>query len=144
MGRRGRLSLGGGDLVLRHSRPRTVGMRGPATAPNLHSGFATVLLLLLLLLTSEVAARREGRILSNPFGLLGHTACSSDESGDGQAVGMMMQDAMNRWITRHNPGWSVLQRGGMSGHGRQRGWLLPAAMERTLQSGAAFSLPLEA
>merc|ERR1712088_943755 len=69
------------------SRPRTVGMRGPATAPNLHSGFATVLLLLLLLLTSEVAARREGRILSNPFGLLGHTACSSDESGDGQAVG---------------------------------------------------------
>ena len=94
MGRRGRLSLGGGDLVLRHSRPRTVGMRGPATAPNLHSGFATVLLLLLLLLTSEVAARREGRILSNPFGLLGHTACSSDESGDGQAVGMMMQDAM--------------------------------------------------
>ena len=94
MGRCGRLSLGGGDLVLRHSRPRTVGMRGPATAPNLHSGFATVLLLLLLLLTSEVAARREGRILSNPFGLLGHTACSSDESGDGQAVGMMMQDAM--------------------------------------------------
>ena len=91
MGRRGRLSLGGGDLVLRHSRPRTVGMRGPATAPNLHSGFATVLL---LLLASEVAARREGRILSNPFGLLGHTACSSDESGDGQAVGMMMQDAM--------------------------------------------------
>jgi len=68
-------------------RPRTVGMRGPATAPNLHQGFATVLLLLLLLLTSEVAARREGRILSNPFGLLGHTACSSDESGDGQAVG---------------------------------------------------------
>merc|ERR1711935_1071947 len=72
------------------SRPRTVGMPSllsmpaPGTASNILSAIATVL----LLLTSEVAATRQGRVLSNPFGILGHAPCSSsDESGDEQTVG---------------------------------------------------------
>ena len=93
----GGLSLCGGDLVLLHSRPRTVGMpTSPTTPPpNLFSMrgpttnllFSAIASLLLLLLTPEVAAKREGRILSNPFGLLGHPTCSStDDNGNAQQV----------------------------------------------------------
>ena len=90
MGRRGGLSLGGGDLVLLHSRPRTVGMQGAGT-PRLLSIAAV-----LLLLTSEVGATRQGRVLSNLFGVLGHAPCSSsDESGDEQMVGGSMQVAVD-------------------------------------------------
>ena len=148
MGRRGGLSLGMGDLVLLHSRPRTVGMwahagtqslqlskRDPRSPTNLLSAIAPVL----LLLTSEVGAARQGRVLTNLFGVLGHAPCSSsDESGDGQMVGRSMQLLWNcGWITQPDPGRSVLQRGGVPGHGRQRGWILPAAMGPGLLSGAA-------
>merc|ERR1712051_524292 len=78
------------------SRPRTVGMwahagtpslpskRDPRSPSNLLAAIAPVL----LLLTSEVGAARQGRVLTNLFGVLGHAPCSSsDESGDGQMVG---------------------------------------------------------
>ena len=94
MGRRGGLSLGWGDLVLLHSRPGTVGMPSPDYPPpsslsmrasNILPAIASVL----LLVTSEVGAtNREGRVLSNPFGFLGHAPCTaSDESGNEQTVG---------------------------------------------------------
>ena len=148
MGRRGGLSLGRGDLVLLHSRPRTVGMwahagtqslqlskRDPRSPTNLLSAIAPVL----LLLTSEVGAARQGRVLTNLFGVLGHAPCSSsDESGDGQMVGRSMQLLWNcGWITQPDPGRSVLQRGGVPDHGRQRDWILPTELGPGLQSGAA-------
>jgi len=65
------------------SRPRTVGMWAART-PSLLSN----LLPAILLYNTEVAATREGRILSNPFGVLGHQPCSSsDEFGDVPMVG---------------------------------------------------------
>ena len=148
MGRRGGLSIGRGDLVLLHSRPRTVGMwahagtqslqlskRDPCSPSNLLSAVAPVL----LLLTSEVGAARQGRVLTNLFGVLGHAPCSSsDESGDGQMVGRSMQLLWNcGWITQPDPGRSVLQWGGVPGHGRQCDWILPTELGPGLQSGAA-------
>ena len=78
-------------------------MWAPATTtPSLLSN----LLSAILLFASEVAATRQGRVVSNLFGVLGHEACSSsDESADGPMVGGSMW-----WvdITQFIPGWSVL------------------------------------
>ena len=103
MGRRGGLSIGRGDLVLLHSRPRTVGMWGAGTPsllskqdPRSPSNLLSAVVPVLFLLTSEVGAARQGRVLSNLFGVLGHAPCSSsDESGDEQMVGPSMQVAVD-------------------------------------------------
>ena len=73
-------------------KPSLLSKRDPRTASKLLSAITA----LLLLLTSEVGATRQGRVLSNLFGVLGNAPCSSsDESGDEQVVGPSMQVAVD-------------------------------------------------